>query len=119
MEKVSEHPPLGQSIVRKAEEELLLLKEPESFLAIPGKGLKAQLDGQEIYIGNRKLMEEAGVSIEIGEDKLYKLEEEGKTAILVSINGGALSGIIGVADQIKDNSKEAIEELKTWDWKSI
>ncbi|NMB08962.1 MAG: cadmium-translocating P-type ATPase [Tissierellia bacterium] len=110
VEKVSEHP-LGQSIVRKAEEELLLLKEPESFLAIPGKGLKAQLDGQEIYIGNRKLMEEAGVSIEIGEDKLYKLEEEGKTAILVSING-ALSGIIGVADQIKDNSKEAIEELK-------
>ena len=110
VEKVSEHP-LGQSIVRKAEEELLLLKEPESFLAIPGKGLKAQLDGQEIYIGNRKLMEEAGVSIEIGENKLYELEEEGKTAILVSING-VLSGIIGVADQIKDNSKEAIEELK-------
>ncbi len=110
VEKVSEHP-LGQSIVRKAEEELLMLKEPESFLAIPGKGLKAQLDGKEVYIGNRKLMEDTKVSIEIGEVDLLKLEEEGKTAILVSIDN-KLSGIIAVADKIKDNSKLAIEELK-------
>ena len=110
VEKVSEHP-LGQSIVKKAEEELLMLGEPESFRAIPGKGLKAQLDGKEVYIGNRKLMKEAQVSIETGEDKLLKLEEEGKTAMLVSING-VLSGIIAVADQIKESSKKAIEELK-------
>lgn len=110
VEKVSEHP-LGQSIVRKAEEELLMLKEPESFLAIPGKGLKAQLDGKEVYIGNRKLMKDTKVSIEIGEVDLLKLEEEGKTAILVSIDN-KLSGIIAVADKIKDNSKLAIEELK-------
>ena len=110
VEKVSEHP-LGQSIVKKAEEDLLMVKEPDSFLAIPGKGLKAQLDGKEVYIGNRKLMEDAKIPIEIGEKDLLKLEKEGKTAILVAINS-ELCGIIGVADQIKDNSKAAIGELK-------
>ncbi|NMA86598.1 MAG: copper-translocating P-type ATPase [Tissierellia bacterium] len=110
VEKVSEHP-LGQAIVKKAEEELLMVKEPDSFLAIPGKGLKAQLNGKEIYIGNRKLMEDAKISIEMGESDLLRLEAEGKTAILVAINN-ELSGIIAVADQIKDNSKAAIRELK-------
>ncbi len=110
VEKVSEHP-LGQAIVKKAEEELLMVKEPDSFLAIPGKGLKAKLNGKEIYIGNRKLMEDAKISIEMGESDLLRLEAEGKTAILVAINN-ELSGIIAVADQIKDNSKAAIRELK-------
>lgn len=109
VEKVSEHP-LGQAIVRKGEEELLIIKAPESFEAIPGKGLKARLEGKEVYIGNRKLMEEAGISIG-GAEELSRLETEGKTAMLVGIDG-SISGIIAVADQIKDSSKKAIEELK-------
>lgn len=110
VEKTSEHP-LGQAIVKKAEEELLMLKEVESFMAIPGKGLKAKFNGEEIYIGNRKLMEDIKVSIKMGEEDLIRLENEGKTAMLISTNN-ELAGIIAVADKIKDSSKKAIDELK-------
>ncbi|WP_456243147.1 copper-translocating P-type ATPase [Schnuerera ultunensis] len=110
VEKSSEHP-LGQAIVKKGEEELLEIIQPETFMAIPGKGLKAILEGKEIYIGNRKLMIESGMDIEGVEGELSRLEEEGKTAMIVGIDGN-ISGIIAVADQIKENSKKAIEELK-------
>ncbi|MCF6466573.1 heavy metal translocating P-type ATPase [Clostridium sp. Cult2] len=110
VEKTSEHP-LGQAIVRKGEEELLMIKEAETFKAIPGKGLKATFEGKEIYVGNRKLMLESGIGIEKAEEELYRLEEEGKTAMIVGIDGD-ISGIIAVADQIKESSKKAIEELK-------
>ena len=110
VEKTSEHP-LGQAIVRKGEEELLKITEPENFMAIPGKGLKAKLKGKEIYIGNRKLMKEADINIKDAEKALSRLEEEGKTAMIVSIDG-KVSGVIAVADKIKENSKKAIEDLK-------
>lgn len=77
VEKVSEHP-LGQAIVRKGEEELLKITEPETFMAVPGKGLKAKLEGKEVYIGNRKLMVDADIPIEEAEKELLRLEEEGK-----------------------------------------
>ena len=111
VEKTSEHP-LGQAIVKKGEEELLKITEPEKFMAVPGKGLKATFEGKEVLIGNRKLMFENNVSIEEGEKELLKLEEEGKTAMLISLDN-KLSGIIAVADQIKETSKKAIEELKS------
>ena len=110
VEKVSEHP-LGQAIVKKGEEELLKITEPETFMAIPGKGLKATMEGREIYIGNRKLMKESNISIMGNENALLRLEEEGKTAMIVGIDGN-ISGIIAVADQIKESSQEAIEQLK-------
>lgn len=110
VERTSEHP-LGQSIVKKGQEELLLLTEPEKFMAVPGKGLKATLDGQEIYIGNRRLMNDNKISIEVAEDDLARLEEEGKTAMILSIDG-KLSGVIAVADQIKETSKKALADLK-------
>lgn len=110
VEKASEHP-LGQAIVRRGEEKLLMLTEPDSFMAIPGKGLKAALEGKEIYIGNRKLMSDAHIHIDEAEPELNRLEEEGKTAMMVGIDG-QISGIIAVADRIKDSSKRAIEELK-------
>ncbi len=110
VEKTSEHP-LGQAIVRKGEEELLKITEPENFMAIPGKGLKAKLKGKEIYIGNRKLMKEADINIKNSEKELSRLEEEGKTAMIVGIDG-KVSGVIAVADKIKENSKKAIEDLK-------
>lgn len=111
VEKTSEHP-LGQAIVKKGEEELLKITEPEKFMAVPGKGLRATFEGKEVLIGNRKLMAENNVSIEEGEKELLKLEEEGKTAMLISLDN-KLSGIIAVADQIKETSKKAIEELKS------
>lgn len=111
VEKTSEHP-LGQSIVKKGEEELLRLSEPEKFMAIPGKGLKATFEGKEVLVGNRKLMADNNISITNGEEVLLRLEEEGKTAMLLSLDN-KLSGIIAVADQIKETSKKAIEELKS------
>lgn len=110
IERTSEHP-LGQSIVKKGQEELIKLSEPEKFMAVPGKGLKAIFEGKEVFIGNRKLMKDNNISIEIAEEKLLSLEEQGKTAMILGING-KLSGIIAVADGIKETSKKAISDLK-------
>lgn len=110
IERTSEHP-LGESIVKKGREELLVLSEPEKFLAVPGKGLQATFEGEAVLIGNRRLMDDNNVSIEIAEADLERLEIEGKTAMIVAIDG-KLSGIIAVADQIKETSKRAISDLK-------
>ncbi len=85
VEKASEHP-LGQSIVRKAESQLLKIVAPENFTAIPGKGLKANLEDKEVLIGNRKLMLDNNINIDVKEDVLLNLESQGKTAMLVAID---------------------------------
>lgn len=109
VEKTSEHP-LGQAIVKKAENDKLNLTEPEEFEAIPGKGIKAIFEGKTVRVGNRRLMEEANIDIESTEKDLTRLEEEGKTAMLVALDE-RVAGIIAVADSIKDSSKAAIEKL--------
>lgn len=109
-EKRSEHP-LGEAIVRKVQELGLEIKEPESFEAITGKGVRAVVDGKEILAGNRKLFKENGYAIEESVEKaLHRLEDEAKTAIIVAIDG-EIVGVIGIADTIKEHAKEAIEEL--------
>jgi P-type Cu+ transporter len=110
VEKMSEHP-LGQSIVKRAQEDMIMIKDPESFEAIPGKGLKAIFDSKNVLIGNRKLMRENNIEIETKESEMEKLEGEGKTAMLLSIDG-KLQAIIAVADQIKETSLAAIKELQ-------
>ena len=109
VERTSEHP-LGESIVKKAEEESMNLSEPESFISIPGKGLRAEFEDKKVLIGNRRLMIENNVSVKEREDDLIQLEEEGKTAMLIALDG-ILSGIIAVADQIKDTSLDAIKDV--------
>ena len=112
VERASEHP-LGQSIVKKGIEEKLDLKEPESFNSIPGKGLEAKFEGKDILIGNRRLMNDNNILIEESEENnMLRLEESGKTAMLISVDGN-LSGIIAVADQIKETSLSAIKELQS------
>jgi P-type Cu+ transporter len=108
-EKASEHP-LGEAIVKGAEERGLSLYEVKNFSAIPGHGIKADANGREILLGNKKLMKEK--NIEIGEllDKSEKLAEEGKTPMFIAVDGKA-SGIIAVADVVKENSRKAIESL--------
>lgn len=110
VERASEHP-LGQSIVKMGLEKKLALKDPESFSSIPGKGLEAKFEGKDILIGNRRLMNDNNIIIDnIEENQMLKLEEDGKTAMLISIEG-QLTGIIAVADQIKETSLEAIKQL--------
>lgn len=108
-EKGSEHP-LGEAIVKDAEEKLLEFKKVESFKAIPGYGIEVRIDGNKIILGNRKLMIESKISLEKLEEVSNKLAEEGKTPMYIAIEN-KLSGIIAVADTVKENSKKAIESL--------
>ena len=110
-ESGSEHP-LGQAIVRKARESGLPVSNPESFEAVSGHGLRATYAGHTILIGNRKLMHENGIKVDTRIDSiLSRLEQEGKTATLVSIDSG-LSGIIAMADTVKESAREAVDSLK-------
>ena len=106
----SEHP-LGQAIVRAAEERQLALRQAESFMAIPGHGIRAMIEGRQVFLGNRKLMAEQGIDIDEVESILTGLEKTGKTAMLVAADG-KLAGIIAVADTVKADSKKAIAALE-------
>ena len=111
-ESGSEHP-LAQAVISKAKKEgLEVIVSPDSFEAVAGHGLRAIYSNQEIMIGNRKMMYDNKISIDDGvETRLSQMEQEGKTAVLVSINKH-LSGIIAIADTIKMGAKEVIEILK-------
>ncbi|MGV8980669.1 heavy metal translocating P-type ATPase [Clostridium sp.] len=108
-EKGSEHP-LGEAIVKGAEEKSLEFKKVESFKAIPGYGIEVSIDGNKILLGNRKLMIESKISLGKLELVSNKLAEEGKTPMYIAIEN-KISGIIAVADTVKENSKKAIESL--------
>ncbi|WP_434796332.1 heavy metal translocating P-type ATPase [Terrisporobacter vanillatitrophus] len=108
-EKGSEHP-LGEAIVKDAEEKGLEFKKLDFFKAIPGHGIQVKIDGKTILLGNRKLMVESKISLESLEETSHKLAGEGKTPMYVSIDG-KMAGIIAVADTVKENSKKAIEQL--------
>ncbi|WP_429088040.1 copper-translocating P-type ATPase [Brassicibacter mesophilus] len=112
-EKSSEHP-LGQAIVNRAIEQGIKIDESAKFEAIPGHGIYSYIDGRDVYLGNRKLMKDKGIQIDNIEEDISRLEDEGKTAMLISLDGNA-SGIIAVADTVKESSKEAIERLQKMD----
>ncbi|GAB6171512.1 heavy metal translocating P-type ATPase [Paradesulfitobacterium aromaticivorans] len=108
-EKPSEHP-LGEAIVRGAKEEGLTIEEIENFEAIPGHGVRAAYQSQAILLGNRRLMQQQNIDIGNLSAKMEQLESEGKTAMLMAIDGKA-AGIIAVADTLKENAKVAVERL--------
>jgi Cu+-exporting ATPase len=108
-EKGSEHP-LGEAIVKGAEEKGLEFKKLDSFKAIPGHGIEVKIDGNNMLLGNRKLMVESNISLENLEETSHKLAGEGKTPMYVAIEG-KIAGIVAVADTVKENSKKAIEKL--------
>jgi Cu+-exporting ATPase len=109
-EKSSEHP-LGVAIYEKGKADYGPLGDPESFEAIPGMGVKAVIDAQEIYVGTRKLMVARGIAVEQIETAVASLEDQGKTAMLMAVNG-KLESILAVADTLKDGSEEAIADLR-------
>jgi Cu+-exporting ATPase len=108
-EKGSEHP-LGEAIVKDAEEKALEFKKVENFKAIPGHGIQVTIEGNNILLGNKKLMVENNISLVELEDTSHKLAGEGKTPMYAAIEG-KLAGIIAVADTVKASSKKAIEKL--------
>ncbi|ARS89515.1 heavy metal translocating P-type ATPase [Natrarchaeobaculum aegyptiacum] len=117
-ERGSEHP-IGQAIVDHAEEEDIDLADLESFDSVPGKGIEATIEGQTVAVGNASFLADRGIEIpERTEKTVVDLEAEGKTTVLVGVDGD-LAGLVATADTIKDDSGAAIRTLhdrglETW-----
>ena len=110
VEKGSEHP-LGEAMVRRATEKGLLISKVEEFEAISGHGVKSILKVGRVLIGNQKLMEANGIDASSLRGTIESLQDDGKTVMIEALNGN-ISGIIAVADVIKDSSKDAVNEMK-------
>ena len=108
-ERGSEHP-LGEAIVQAAQEKGLALSAPAGFESIAGHGIVATVDGHRVLLGNLRLMQREAVNLNGLEAKVERLYQEAKTAMWLAVDGQA-SGLIGVADTIKEGSKEAVAAL--------
>lgn len=109
-EKGSEHP-LAEAIVAYATENNIDFLEVEHFEAVPGHGIEAKISGKNILVGNRKLMNDHQINTAGYEEKLVNYETDGKTAMLIAIDG-EYRGTVAVADTIKETAPEAIKQLK-------
>lgn len=109
-EKASEHP-LGEAIVKAAEEEGIGLLNSENFMAIPGYGIEATIDSRKILLGNLKWMEKSGMILTGWLKEVERLSSEGKTAMFLSIDGRP-AGLIAVSDTLKENSPQTVKSLK-------
>jgi Cu+-exporting ATPase len=112
-ESGSEHP-LAQAIVAGADERGIDLADPEDFENVPGHGVRATVEGDEVLVGNRKLMRDSGIDPAAATEELERLENEGKTAMLVA-REGTLLGLVADADTVKESAKEAVAALRERD----
>lgn len=109
-ERGSEHP-LSRAVTAYADENTPVIP-VESFEAVPGKGVKAQVNNRKIIVGNRSLMDDYDLSYSSVEDNIIKLEEQGQTVVIAAVDD-QIAGIIGIADTIKETSKMAVSEMKS------
>jgi Cu+-exporting ATPase len=109
-EKSSEHP-LGEAILREASERGIEVPGTDSFDSLPGLGVEATVEGLAVLLGNRPLMAERGIEFAGLAADAERLEIEGKTVMLVAVDGAA-AGLIAVADTIKETSARAVAELE-------
>ncbi len=111
VERGSEHP-LGAAVVRGAEERGLALPPlPTAFRSITGGGVEGMVEGRAILVGSRRLLGERDIPSDSAETRLQALEAEGKTALLVAVDG-RLVGLVAVADTVKDGAAEAVSQLR-------
>ena len=110
VERGSEHP-LGEAIVRAAQERGLVLAQPEGFDALAGHGVRATVEGRTVLIGSPRLMQEQRIDVNALEADIVRLQGEAKTAVVVAVDGVML-GVLGIADPVKVTSAEAIAALK-------
>ncbi|HLM00900.1 MAG TPA: heavy metal translocating P-type ATPase, partial [Pyrinomonadaceae bacterium] len=110
LEKSSEHP-LAEAVIKGAEAAGIEFARVENFESITGKGVSGTIGGREILLGNAALMRENGVDTASGSLPADELRAEGQTTMFVAVNG-KLSGLIGVADTIKESAREAVAELQ-------
>ncbi|MDZ7658267.1 heavy metal translocating P-type ATPase [Fodinibius sp.] len=110
-ERGSEHP-LGEAIVNHSKEIGIDLWDASGFEAVTGKGIRAEIEGKEVIVGNKPLFEEQNITISSdAEADIEQYEGEAKTTVLVGIDG-VLVGLIAIADPIKEDSKAAISAIK-------
>jgi P-type Cu+ transporter len=111
VEKSSEHP-LAEAIVKEAEKAQIKLQETTDFEAIPGRGVKCTIKSKNVFLGNRKLMQEQDIPANEIEADMEKFETEGKTAMILAVDGNVV-GIVAAMDTIKTDAIEAIKGLKS------
>jgi P-type Cu+ transporter len=111
LEKGSEHP-LAEAVVAKAEAAGSKLAEVSDFKALPGFGVRGSVEGHEVLFGNRKLLSGQGIKIAANEKRLNDLENQGKTAMILAVDGRP-AGLIAVADTIKENARTAVQGLQS------
>ncbi|MFH0924932.1 MAG: heavy metal translocating P-type ATPase [bacterium] len=110
LEQASEHP-LAEAILKEAKKEEIILVSPTNFEAIPGQGIKGRINGEDYYLGNTRLMENLGVDVSAIDNDVNRLENQGKTVMLL-ISKGIVTGLLAVSDTVKESSKEAVSGLK-------
>lgn len=106
----SEHV-IAKGIVRKAQEEKVDEKKTEKFVAVPGKGARALVGKDEVYVGNANMMRDFNVNNEEYEAEVSRLSSQGKTVVYVADNK-QIQGLVAMADLIRDESREAVAKLK-------
>lgn len=109
-EKNSEHP-LAAAVLREARKRFRRIPEAQAFRALPGGGVEVRYGGKEVLFGNRKLMEERGVDLAPLKKLLDGLEEEGKTVMVLAVDGKVL-GAIAVSDVVREDARAAVEGLR-------
>jgi Cu+-exporting ATPase len=110
LEQGSEHP-LGKAVVEEARRRSIPMSEPRDFQSVPGNGAKAVVDGKTILVGTRRLAAESGVDFTSVEAEFAELEEEGKTVMVVVVDGRT-AGVIALADTVRRSAKGVVDALK-------
>ncbi len=116
-EKGSEHPVSG-AVIAAAVRKGLTLFEPEEFEAVPGRGIRATVEGRKIVVGNAAWLSWNGVDAEGADERSKRFSEEGKTVLLGAVDG-ALAAIVAVADPVKEGSAETLRDLKKLGLRSV
>jgi P-type Cu+ transporter len=110
VEEGSGHP-LGQAIAKEAKRRSIATTAPDSLEEFPGKGVRGSVDGKVVLVGTSRLVGEGGVDLSGAEADLARLEEEGKTAVVVAVDG-MVAGVLALADTVRPSAKAAVEALK-------
>jgi len=109
-ERRSEHPVAG-AVVREAARKGVALSEPTEFVAVPGRGVVATVDGRAVVVGSRRLLDERGVAPDGLDADALRLETAARTPLWVAVDGRAV-GLLAVADGVKEGSAEAVADLR-------
>jgi Cu+-exporting ATPase len=110
LESVSEHP-LADAIVRHARDRGVELALPREFVAIPGRGARATVDGRRVAVGSEELLREGGLDVSALAGDLVRIAEQGKTPVLVSVDG-RLAGLVVISDALRSTARETVAALR-------